>query len=158
MLLSTISHTKRNLIAGVAALAVVTAGTSPALAWGRNEQQFLAGVLTTIAVGAVINQANKRNQVARQPVYSNTQPVVYAPAPTSIYSTPIGVAFNGFTDNEQRRIQSTLSAQGYYHGTIDGSFGPGTYNALALYASRTGKTELLSTRSGSYGLLDSLLF
>jgi Putative peptidoglycan binding domain len=146
------AQTKRNLIAGATALAVLAAGTSPALAWGKNEQNFLAGVAATILFQEIIRDA-KRHQ---QPRYQ--APVRYDPAPVNIYGSPVGQAFNAYSDNEQRRIQSTLSAYGYYNGTIDGSFGPGTYNALAMYASRTNKTALLGSRAGAFSLLDGLLF
>ena len=157
MLPSMIANTKRNLIAGVTALAVLAAGTSPALAWGKNEQQFLAGIAATLAVQALLREADHHAKVRRaqqQPV----NPTRYEPAPVSIYATPAAQAFNAYSDNEQRRIQSTLSAYGYYHGSIDGSFGPGTYNAIALYASRTGKTAMLGTRAGAFGVMDALLF
>ena len=146
------AQTKRNLIAGATALAVLAAGASPALAWGKNEQQFLSGVAATILFQEILRDARRQ----QQPRYQ--APVRYEPAPVSIYGSPVGQAFNAYSDNEQRRIQSTLSAYGYYHGSIDGSFGPGTYNALAMYASRTNKTEQLNTRAGAFGLLDGLLF
>ena len=163
MLPSMFAQTKRNLIAGVTAVAVLAAGTQPALAWGKPEQQFLAGVVSTLVVGAIIkdiqqNRAQPQPQV--QPHYTPKphRPVRYQPAPVSIYSTPAGMAFNSYTDNEQRRIQSTLTAYGYYHGGIDGSFGPGTYNAIHAYARRTGKLSQLNSRAGAYGVLDGLLF
>ena len=155
MLPTMFTNAKRNLIAGVTAAAVLAAGTTPALAWGKNEQQFLTGVLSVLAVQALIREANHRAKVT-QPRYQ--YPVRYEPAPVSIYSSTTAQAFNSYTDNEQRRIQSTLSAYGYYKGSIDGSFGPGTYNAVTLYANRTGKTAMLDTRAGAYGLLDGLLF
>ena len=156
MLPTLFTNTKSTLIAGATALAVLIAGTSPAVAWGKDEQKFLAGVLSTLAVQAVIRDANHHARMKRQPV--QTAPVRYAPTPSSIYASPAGQAFNLYSDNEQRRIQSTLSAYGDYTGAIDGSFGPGTYNAIAMYASRTGKTAMLSTRSGAFGVLDGLLF
>ncbi len=156
MLPTMFANTKRNLIAGVTALSMLTAGASPALAWGKNEQQFLTGVLSVLAVQALIREANHQARLKQQ--RANPYPTRYEPAPVNIYASPSAQAFNSYTDNEQRRIQSTLSAYGYYHGSIDGSFGPGTYNALALYASRTGKTAMLSTRSGAFGLMDGLLF
>ncbi|MEI6098406.1 MAG: peptidoglycan-binding protein [Alphaproteobacteria bacterium] len=85
-------------------------------------------------------------------------PVYYQPAPVSIYGTPAGRAFNTYTSNERRRIQSTLTAYGYYQGGIDGAFGPRTYDAIDAYARNTGKTASLATRAGAYGLLDGLLF
>ena len=155
-MLPIVSNIKRNLIAGVTAVSVIAAGASPAMAWGKNEQQFLTGVLSVLAVQALIREANHHAKVTRPPVYQ--APVRYEPAPVSIYQTPTALAFNTYSDNEQRRIQSTLSAYGYYHGSIDGSFGPGTYNAVSLYASRTGKSGLLTTRAGAYTVMDGLLF
>ena len=154
-MLPIMSNFKRNMIAGVTALSVAAAGASPALAWGRDEQNFLKGVLATVAVGALIQQAN-RAKVTRAPVYQ--APVRYEPAPVNVYATPAARAFNSYSDSEQRRIQSTLSAYGDYRGSIDGSFGPGTYGAITLYAQRTGKTAMLGTTSGAFGLLDGLLF
>ena len=154
-MLPVMSNIKRNLIAGVAAISVMAAGASPAMAWGKNEQKFLTGVLSVLAVQAVLREVN-RSKVTRQPVYQ--APVRYEPAPVSIYSSTTARAFNSYTDNEQRRIQSTLSAYGYYSGAIDGSFGPATYNAVALSANRTGKTAMLGTQAGAFGLLDGLLF
>jgi hypothetical protein len=162
MLPSMFANTKRNLIAGVTAIAVLAGGANPALAWGKPEQQFLAGVATTLLIGQLIKNSPRygQPQVAPQPHYvpRHHRPVRYDPQPVSIYATPVGMAFGSYTDNEQRRIQSTLTAYGYYHGNIDGSFGPGTYNAIAAYARRTGKTALLNTRAGAYGVLDGLLF
>lgn len=158
MLPSMFANTKRNLIAGVTAIAVLAGGANPALAWGKPEQQFLAGVATTILLGQLIKNASR--QAAPQPQYVPRQhrPVRYDPQPVSIYGTPVGMAFGSYSDNEQRRIQSTLTAYGYYYGSIDGSFGPGTYNAIAAYARRTGKTAQLNSRAGAYGVLDGLLF
>ena len=79
-------------------------------------------------------------------------------APTSIYNTPAAQRFDDYSDNSQRRIQSTLSAYGYYHGSIDGSFGPSTYNATVAYANATGKSALLGSVAGVASIYDSLLF
>ncbi len=168
MLPSMFTNAKRNLIAGITAVAVLAAGTSPALAWGKGEQQFLAGVATTILLGQLIKNSPRYGQPAAQPQYYQPapqyrqprahRPIRYNPEPVSIYGTPVGMAFNTYTDNEQRRIQSTLTAYGYYRGNIDGSFGPGTYTALDAYARRTGKQAELNSRAGAYGVLDGLLF
>ncbi len=159
MLPSMFATTKRNLIAGVTAVAVLAAGTTPALAWGKPEQQFLAGVVSTLVVGAIINDIRQnRVQPQPQPLPRQHRPVRYQPVPVSIYNTPTGLAFNSYSDNEQRRIQSTLTAYGYYHGGIDGSFGPGTYAAITAYARHTNKVAMLNSRAGAYGVLDGLLF
>jgi hypothetical protein len=158
-MLPMISAQKRNLIAGVTALSVVLAGATPALAWGKKEQGILTGIAAVILFQQLVKHSNAAPAPRPQPLPlppRPQEPVRYQPV--SIYATPVGQAFNAYTDSEQRRIQSTLSAYGYYQGTIDGSFGPGTYNALALYASRTGKVALMDNRSGAFSLLDGLLF
>ena len=102
MLPSMFTTAKNTLIAGATALAVLIAGTSPAAAWGNNEQKFLSGILATLAVQAVIRDANHHARLKQQPV--QPAPVrYYPPAPTSIYATPAGQAFNLYSDNEQRR-------------------------------------------------------
>lgn len=145
---------KTKVIATLTAASLVAASAAPSYAWGQREQDVLKGVIGTILIGTLINQANKppKAQPAPQP-----QPV-YVPAPTSIYSTPVAARFNAYSDTYQRRIQSTLSAYGYYHGSVDGAFGPGTYNATVAYANATGKSSLLSSQAGVSAIYDSLLF
>jgi Putative peptidoglycan binding domain len=156
-MLPLLTNAKRNLIAGVTVMAVLASGASPALAWGKNERNFLAGIAATLLVQEMLRDMRRNQQpVYRQPVVQD--PVRYDPAPVSVYGTPMAQAFNMYSDAEQRRIQSSLSAFGYYRGTIDGSFGAGTYNALALYASRTNRVALMESRTGSFTLLDDLLF
>jgi len=170
MLPSILKNAKTHLIAGATALAVLMSGTTEAQAWGKGEQQFVAGAATAVLLGALIMNSPKYRQA--QPVYQQPpayyqpkpryyryhRPVRYEPAPVSIYSLPIGHAFNSYSSNERRRIQSTLTAYGYYQGGIDGNFGPGTYGAIDTYARRTGKSSMLASNAGSFGLLDGLLF
>ena len=114
-------------------------------------------------VGGIILDANnhqyappvRRQPVYRQPVYR--QPVYYQPQPDSIYNTAAGFAFNNYSRNERLRIQSTLTNYGYYHGRIDGSFGPGTYEAVNAYARRTGQVAQLVNRNGAYDVYNALL-
>lgn len=164
----------------VAALAL----PAPALAWGKNEQNFTKGVLAAIIAGAIIKDMNRnahaqpqpqpvyvppRPPVYQPPVYQPPvyqppvyqppvyQPPVYQPAP-SVYTTPAAQAFNSYSRNERLRIQSTLANYGYYRGGIDGSFGPGTYQAVAAYAQAQGRLADLNTRGGAYGLYDGLIY
>ena len=173
MLPSMFANAKRNLIIGVTAVAVLASATAPALAWGQREQDFTKGVLATLLVGGIIldaknhqySQPVRRAPVYRQPVYRQPvyrqpvyqQPVYYQPQPISIYSTAAAQAFNSYTTNERLRIQSTLTNYGYYHGRIDGSFGPGTYEAVNAYARRTGQVAQLVSRTGAYTVYDALL-
>ena len=185
MLLNMFTNTKRNIIAGVTAAAMLATGSAPALAWGQREQDFTKGAVAAILLGTVIQEANRAHRNPQPPVYYPQQPpvyypqrppvyypphrppvyypqprppVYYPPVQQSVYNTPTAQAFNSYTHNERRRIQSSLTAYGYYRGSVDGSFGPGTYNAVVAYAQNTHRLEMLSTRGGAYGFLDSLLF
>ncbi len=145
---------KTKAVAAVTAVALLLTSAAPSFAWGQREQDVLTGVLGTILIGTLINQATKHPNVQQQP---QPQPV-YVPATTSIYSTPVAARFNAYSNNNQRRIQSTLSAYGYYNGPIDGVFGSGTYNATVAYAKATGKSNLLTSQAGVASLYEALLF
>ncbi len=163
-------------LALIAALAL----PAPALAWGKNEQNFTKGVVAALIAGALIKEMNKPAQaqplprpqpiyqppVYEQPIYQQPpvyqppvyhQPPVYQPAP-SVYTTAAAQAFNSYSRNERLRIQSTLANYGYYRGGIDGSFGPGTYQAVTAYAQAQGRLADLNTRGGAYGLYDGLIY
>ena len=132
------------------------AAPQPAAAWGQREQDALVGVIAGIALHKFVLTPNKKRPIVvvpQQPVYAPYQPTYI-----NIYVTPCGLAFNSYSINERKRIQSTLTSYGYYHSSIDGAFGPGTYSAVNAYAAATGKTSLLSTSSGAYTLYDGLLF
>lgn len=174
---------RNTAIAAAAALATVAAPVTPAHAWGKNEQNFLKGVLATVAVGAVINQAQKSNGATRYqpaPVYRPTQ--AYQPAPVyqpdyreryhrrhgysdyapnfsqSVYSTPAARAFMAYSPAERRSIQRRLLAYGYYHGGVDGSFGPGTYAAISAYAQDERLSRNLERIDSAFGVYDRLIF
>jgi hypothetical protein len=66
-------------------------------------------------------------------------------------------SFNSYPPSQRRAIQSRLRAYGYYHGAIDGVFGPATFRAIQAYARDTGGESQLATIAGSYGVLDGLL-
>lgn len=141
--------------AALAALAVAVTA-APALAWGKKEQGFVAGVATAIIIDELIEN-NRARRAA---------PPVYAPAPayveprthyrSSVYSTTAAQAFNSYSRGERKAIQRRLRAAGYYHGGIDGAFGPGTYNAVTAYARDSG-ISLRGTGS-AYSVYDSLLY
>ena len=147
--------TKTKAVAAMTITALVLATAAPANAWGRREKDTLTGVLGAILVGTIINQATHQPRVQPQP---QPTPVYVPPAPVSVYHTPAAAAFNVYSDNAQRRIQSTLSAYGYYHGSIDGSFGQGTYAATLAYAKATGNASLMNTVAGASSIYDDLLF
>ncbi|HMO72709.1 MAG TPA: hypothetical protein PKC84_13915, partial [Paracoccaceae bacterium] len=49
----------RTMTAAATALALAAATAAPAHAWGKNEQNFLKGVLAAVAVGAIIEHNRK---------------------------------------------------------------------------------------------------
>ena len=176
---SVASNLKTKLIAGTVAVALLATSAAPALAWGDREQGIVTGIAGTVLLGTLLNQSGQgygrqqpqpvyrhrqyqpvyQEPVYQQPVYVQPvyqQPVYQAPV-QSLYSTPAAQAFNSYSTNERIRIQATLANYGYYNGGLDGSFGPGTYNAVNAYASRTGKQAMLGTRGGAYGLYDALI-
>jgi hypothetical protein len=177
-MLPALTTTRKLATATITAALITALATPPALAWGDKEQNFVAGAASTLLLEGIffpgMFQPNKGHgrayapyppvtyypAPAPAPVYVPVRPapVYYTPAPVSIYSTPAGVAFNSYGQNEQIRIQSALAAGGYYHGTIDGAFGPGTYSAVTAYAAATGKTGLLSTQAGAFSIYNDLLF
>ena len=160
MLLS-VMNAKTTLITGLTALSIAAVPAAPALAWGDKEQGFVAGVATAVIVDELLK--NRRARLGG-PVYAAPAPVYVEPRPvyaeprhtTSIYATPAGRAFQSYSLRERKAIQRNLRAWGYYRGGIDGSFGPGTYNAITAYARDEGQS--LKSASAAYGVYDGLLF
>jgi Putative peptidoglycan binding domain len=154
---------KKTAIASLTALAVAITAVAPAHAFGKNERNFLAGVATALVVDAIVdNERAKRRAAPRyvEPRYFAPQPV-YQPRPvyrTSVYDTVAAQAFNSYSRGERLAIQRQLARQGYYHSSIDGSFGPGTYKAVAAYARDIGASDRLGSRQGVYGIYDGLIF
>lgn len=150
---------KRTAIASLTALAIAATPVTPALAWGSNEQNFVKGIAATLLVQGILREAKR--DAARQPVYIDPQPqpVYVAPrAHVSLYSTAAAQAFNSYSTRERRLIQKRLSAYGYYRGGIDGSFGPGTYSAVAAYAEDQGQGRDLRSTAGAFGVYDGLIY
>ena len=150
-------------------LAILTAVPSaPAFAWGQREQDVLKGVLGTLAVTAIIREANKNRTPA--PKYYYLEPVPrsgygtghgYDKPRTShntLHNTAAAQAFNSYSRSERQAIQRQLSYHGYYSGRIDGSFGPGTYRAIAAYSRDTGNFDRLASRNGAFAIYDGLIF
>jgi Putative peptidoglycan binding domain len=147
--------------AAVTALSLSLTSASPALAWGKGEQNFLKGVAATLIVGAIINDARHRARPApvyQQPVYPQPIPVHGGGYAVPLYQTPAAIAFNSYGPQERRAIQIRLANAGYYRSGIDGSFGPGTYNAVVAYARDTGNATQLRTRAGAFGVYDQLIY
>jgi hypothetical protein len=154
-MLPTVKTAQRNLIAMLTA-ASLTLPAAPALAWGDKEQSFVAGVVTAVIVEELIKN-NRARRAAPAPQYVYVEPApVHTPSVSSIYHTPAARAFQSYSLHERKAIQRNLRAWGYYRGGIDGSFGPGTYNAVVAYARDTGVS--LGSTGGAYGVYDGLIF
>ena len=159
MLLS-VMNAKTTLIAGLTALSIAAVPASPALAWGDKEQGIVAGVATAVIVDEVLK--NRRARLSGPtyvpaPTYVEPRTVYVEPRhTTTVYGTPAGRAFQSYSLRERKAIQRNLRAWGYYRGGIDGSFGPGTYNAITAYARDEGQS--LRSTSAAYGVYDGLLF
>lgn len=152
-MLPTVMTAKSTIIAAIAALSIVAIPASPALAWGKKEQGFVAGVAAAVIIDEILKQ-NRKAKAAPPPA-----PVYVTPAPAyaSIYSTPAARAFNSYSLSERKAIQRQLRAWGYYRGGIDGAFGPGTYNAVVAYARDAGAAGNLASTGGAYAIYDGLI-
>ncbi|MFE3837330.1 peptidoglycan-binding domain-containing protein [Pseudogemmobacter sonorensis] len=154
---------KNTSIAALAAVTMATAAASPALAWGKKEQGFVAGVAAAIIIDEIIESKRHRKATPPAPVYVAPRPPVHvAPSrpvhTTSIHATPAAQAFKSYSVAERRAIQRRLKAHGYYRGGVDGVFGQGTYNAITAYARDTGHGSSLRTTGGAFAVYDGLLF
>lgn len=168
---------KNIFIASVTAFALAAATTAPAHALGKNEKNFIAGAATALIINGVVQ--NQRAHRYVEPRYAEPQyvtpryvepryvqpryvePRYIAPRPVyqaSVYDSAAAVAFNSYSRSERLAIQRQLSRQGYYRSGIDGSFGPGTYNAVAAYARDIGAGSRLASRDGAYSIYDGLIF
>ncbi|MDB5658677.1 MAG: antifreeze protein [Cypionkella sp.] len=176
-MLPAVSNIKRNTVAILTALAIALPA-APALAWGQREQDVLKGAAGVVLLQGIIRET-KPNKHHNQPRYENRpryeqryepryerqyeQPRYQQYAPryeqprVSVYNTAAARAFNSFSSSERRLIQRRLSSYGYYRGGIDGSFGPGTYNAVVAYAGDQGQTRQLGSTNSAYGVYDGLI-
>lgn len=156
--------------AALTALSLALALPAPAHAWGERQQNTLAALAAAGIIGTLIYQNNRQRQyaapVTRAPVQQypryqeprHQEPASYQSAPISgVYATPAARAFNSYTPAQRRAIQSRLSQAGYYHGGIDGAFGPQTYRAIMAIAGDTSGTNQLATMSGALEFYDAIL-
>ena len=143
----------RTVTAAVAALALAAATVQPAQALGKNERNFLKGVFAAVVVHELVKQGRANAQPAPAPV----QPKPVNPG-TGYSQNAAAAAFYEFSPQARRMIQQRLAAYGYYRSGIDGSFGPGTYSAVAAYARDTRMAENLQSTAGAYAVYDGLLF
>jgi hypothetical protein len=163
------AHFRTAAIGATAALALAAAGATPAAALGDKEREILLGLTAAVIVGALINQAQSQDRprqpqgqvFAPEPQYfaSPERPVVRVPeVQPSIYRTPAAQAFNGYGAEERRAIQQRLKAYGYYKRGIDGTFGPGTYNAVLAFAADNGLSQNLRATADARGIYDALIY
>lgn len=119
---------RNSAIAAVAALATAALPVTPAQAWGKNEQNFLKGVLATVAVGAVINQAQKNNTATQY------QPApVYRPVPSY---QPVPAYQQDYRQNYRQdyREREHRYRRGDYGQTYAPSYAPSVYSTPAARA------------------------
>jgi len=60
------------------------------------------------------------------------------PLGTTVTSADLTAA-HGYTVQQVRQVQQALRRLGFYSGSVDGSFGPSTQNAVESYQMRTGE-------------------
>lgn len=162
-MLPTVMTARNTLAAALAALSIAAVPAAPAFAWGDREQGFVAGVATALIVDELLKQTRRSREVRPLPGFSfaDPRPTYVDPRPTantSVYQTTAARAFNSYSVAERKEIQRKLRAWGYYRGSIDGTFGPGTYSAVTTYARDEGLSGKLGTNSGAYAIYDGLIF
>ncbi|ABA81197.1 antifreeze protein [Rhodobacter sphaeroides] len=171
---------RKTAIAALAALSLVPAAAAPAHALGKKDKAFIAGAATAAVAGVVMQNMRANGQwpfgqqqpryaappaqpqyyVQPRATYATTAPrqVTYQPryvAP-SVHSTPAAQAFRELSPQMRREVQISLARYGYYSGSIDGAWGPGTSAAVDAYARDSGRIGQLGSVAGAYGVMDSL--
>lgn len=76
---------------------------------------------------------------------------------SGVNDTAAARVFNSYSVAERVAIQRQLARYGYYTGTLDGSFGPRTHQAVYEFARQSGKQQALASSSGAYRVYDALL-
>lgn len=159
--------------AAIAALSIAATAAAPVQA-GQRETDFLTGVAATVIVGSVIRNLSAPRTQAQPQYYSQqpryyTQPQYYTPPREQVYYAPPAAsyglsssaaaqAFKSYSLTERRAIQRELASAGYYHGSIDGIFGPATFSAVSAYAADRGLNTRIDSASGAYTVYDSLIY
>jgi Putative peptidoglycan binding domain len=162
---------KTAAITVVTALTLAVTSAAPAAAWGQREQDVLKGAAGALILKAIIDDAQRDRRA--QPIYREApEPTRYGHGhppkqpprqyhddrQTSVYNTAAARAFNSYSKSERRLIQRRLAQWGYYRGGVDGSFGPGTYSAVAAYARDNGQGRSLASTAGAFGVYDGLIY
>lgn len=159
-MLPSVKTLKTSAIASVLAISLAIPA-APAFAWGQREQDVLKGVIGTVIIGALINEAVKPKP---RTVYTGTKS--YA-TPSYTYAKPqhgnshvyysvAASAFNSYSYSQRKEIQRDLKRLGYYGGAIDGTFGERTFRATVAFARSGGHLNKLATRNGAFAIYDIL--
>lgn len=167
-MLPNVKTLKTSAIATAAALGLTASLAVPAQALGDKERAFLQGVATAVIVDKLIDSGRQTRQQPRyvEPRhYVEPRRYVEPQRPTysqpsynsGVYGTPAARAFSEYTAATRRAIQRELADYGYYRGSIDGQWGPGTARAVQAYARDQGRFGLLDSRDGSVRLYNGLL-
>jgi len=156
-------------LAALTMMTATTATTTVAMA-GERERDFLKGVAATVIVGAIVNDIKQKSRAQAQrryvepqryyqpqPVYAEPRRHVERTYQPSIYNIPAAQTFNNYSPRDKRAIQQELARFGYYRGSIDGIWGPGTHRAVQAYARDTGYSGGIGSQSGAYSFYDGLL-
>lgn len=161
-MLPAVSNLKAKTVAALTALAIALPA-APALAWGDREQGVLTGIAGTLLVESLIRNGHHRPQVVQPPppIYVQPEPGHHHRHPhydrvITLSQTAAARAFNSYSRGERRLIQRRLAQAGYYYGGIDGSFGRGTYQAVAAYAQDNGQS--LGNTGAAFAVYDGLLY
>ncbi|WP_050528103.1 peptidoglycan-binding domain-containing protein [Pseudorhodobacter aquimaris] len=169
-------------IATACVLSLTLGLAAPAQALGKKERNVLMGIAAVAVVGAIINNDRKSKAEAapqrhphRAPAYQPHKPQYTppkahiprhktgrvignaAPYGSGLYDTAAARVFNNYSYRERVKIQRRLARAGFYNSTIDGSFGPGTYQAVYQYARRSGNQNALGSVVGARQIYRALL-
>ena len=155
-------YVKTAAVSAIAATSIFIGSLAPAQAFGDRERAFLQGVAAAVIIDKLTSQPRRPAPpvyvappvtfVPQQPVYQQH------PVQISIYQTPAARAFNSYSRAERIAIQRRLAQLGYYRSGIDGSFGPGTYNAVVAYAQDAGQGSSLGGTNTAFGVYDGLIY
>jgi hypothetical protein len=102
-----------------------------------NTQEFRS-FYNPLGNNPLVNQPLAQVHPAPQPRVQTVPSTKRVPLGTTV-ETMDRTAVNGYTVGQVRQVQQTLPRLGYYHGDIDGDFGPNTQNALERYQMSAGE-------------------
>ena len=91
-------------------------------------------------------------------VASGATPAPATPTPTPVptFQLPTSNVVSGSAGNDARLVQKRLKDLGYYNGTVDGKFGPGSVSALKAFQRNNGLTADGAAGSATYAILFSI--